>query len=152
MIVYQATKLAFSNDVITNRIDDVILEVFKSKLGHSTSPNEQRSWRNSMLYMQNILEDKEIPDDTGVMIEYQIPQTSKRIDFIITGRNENNIDHAVIVELKQWDNIEITEKDAIVQTCMNGNLVETEHPSYKAWSYAFLINNFNEAVQKNGIE
>lgn len=152
MIVYQATKLSFNNDVVTNRIDDAIFDIFKKKIGRGTSENERRSWRNSMMYMQNILEDNDIPDDTGVMIEYQIPQTSNRIDFIITGKNEDNIEHAIIVELKQWDKVEMTEMDGVVSTYVGKGNREMSHPCYQAWSYATLLNSFNEAVQKNGIE
>jgi len=51
--------------------------------------------------METILQDSDIPEDCGVMIEYQIPQTSKRVDFILTGQNTDRIDHAIIIELKQ---------------------------------------------------
>lgn len=152
MIVYQATKASFNNDVITNKIDEVIFDNFKNKIGRGTSESEKQSWRDSMMYMQNILEDGGIPEDTGVMIEYQIPQTSNRIDFILTGKNENNVDHAIIVELKRWGKIELTEMDGVVSTYVGKGNREVSHPSYQAWSYAALLNNFNEAVQKNGIE
>jgi hypothetical protein len=86
MIVYSSTKTEFRNDVRHNRIESTILSAFQRKLGHSTGASEIDSWKNSMLYMSNILEDEGIPGDTGVAIEYRIPQTSKRIDFILTGR------------------------------------------------------------------
>jgi uncharacterized protein len=152
MIVYQATKEKFSNDVITNNIENVILEIFKQKFGRTTSKQEINSWKNSMMYMQNILEDTAIPNDCGVMIEYQIPQTSKRIDFILTGQNEGNIDHAVIIELKQWETAQLTEKDGVVNTFVGGGIRETNHPSYQAWSYAALLNSYNEAVYNGGIQ
>ena len=65
-----------------------------------------------MPYMSNVINDSNIPDDAGIAIEYKIPQTSKRIDFIITGGNGENKKVAVIVELKQWsDGVSLTEKD-----------------------------------------
>lgn len=152
MIVYQSTKRGFSNDVITNNIENAILEIFKIKLGRSTNKQEITAWRNSMMYMENILQDKEIPDDSGVMIEYQIPQTSKRVDFILTGQNENHADHAVIIELKQWESAALSEKDGIVNTFVGNAVREVSHPSYQAWSYAALLNNFNETVYTNGIQ
>jgi len=82
-------------------IADRILEAYQRNLGHSTSQSEIDSWKNSMMYMSNALEDEAIPDDTGVAIEYKIPQTSKRIDIILTGINEQNKSTAVILELKQ---------------------------------------------------
>ncbi|WP_278551785.1 DUF2075 domain-containing protein [Elizabethkingia bruuniana] len=151
MIVYQNTKGNFSNDVISNNIENIILDFFKKKIGQSTSINEVNSWKNSMLYMNNVLLDQDIPDDIGIVVEYQIPQTSKRIDFIITGQNENNADHAILVELKQWSSSEITTKDGIISTFVGRRQREVSHPSYQAWTYAALLNGFNEAVYDSDI-
>lgn len=152
MIVYQSTKLNFTNDVVTNNIENVILDIFQKRIGRSTSKNEIVSWKNSMMYMENILQDAEIPNDCGVMIEYQIPQTSKRVDFILTGQNDMRADHAVIIELKQWESAQITEKDGIISTYVGNGVRETNHPSYQAWSYAALLSSFNEAVYKGDIQ
>ena len=40
-----------------------------------------------MIYMNNVLHTSNVPDDAGVAIEYQIPQTCKRIDFILTSQD-----------------------------------------------------------------
>ena len=94
MIVYSSTKSEFRQDVGNNRIEALILEAYKRNLGHSTSKSEIDSWKNSMMYMSNVLEDKGIPENTGVAIEYKIPQTSKRIDFILTGTDDNKEKHS----------------------------------------------------------
>ncbi|HPD12454.1 MAG TPA: hypothetical protein PLP15_03720 [Bacilli bacterium] len=51
--------------------------------------------------MRNVLDGDAFSDDTLIAIEYQIPRTSKRVDFIICGSNENNQDNIVVIELKQ---------------------------------------------------
>jgi hypothetical protein len=56
------------------------------------------------------------------------------------------------VELKQWDKVKKTTKDAIVSTRFAAGEQEVAHPSYQAWSYAALLKNFNEAVYTGGIE
>ena len=104
-----------------------------------------------MLYMNNILSDTAIPDKAGVSIEYRVPQTSNRIDFILTGKNKNKVDTAVIVELKQWSDVKLTSKDAIVETFVGGREREINHPSYQAWSYAALLYDFNETVREENI-
>ena len=96
MIVYSSVKSRFRQDVRDNRIEGLILDAYQSKLGHSTSKSEVKSWKNSMMYMSNILEDEGIPENTGVAIEYQIPQTSKRIDIILTGTDDQKKNTAVI--------------------------------------------------------
>ncbi len=151
MLVYQSTKRKFLNDVLTNNIENIILNFFRNNLKRNVSKSEVQSWKNSMSYMDRILSDNEIPGDSGVAIEFQIPQTSKRVDFILTGKDENNCDQVIIVELKQWSSVEKTNKDGIVKTRFKNCLVDTSHPSYQAWSYASLLNNFNETIYNDQI-
>jgi len=151
MIVYSATKSEFNDDVNTNVIADKILERFKDKLGHTTTQSEINSWKNSMMFMNNILTDTAIPGNAGVSIEYRIPFTSNRIDFILTGQNQDKTDTAIIVELKQWGDVKRTSKDAIVETFLGKAERETSHPSYQAWSYAALLQDFNETVRNENI-
>ncbi len=151
MIVYQATKADFADDVLEDRIEIKIHEFFKKHLDRKrTTDGEIRSWRNSMQYMDKVLSDPDIPDDCGVAIEYQIPQSGKRLDFILTGISEDNIEQAILIELKQWSTATISEKDGIVNTFV-GRMGEQTHPSYQAWSYASLLQNFNETVYEEKI-
>lgn len=151
MIVYSSTKKGFTADVISNQIEKVVLSAFVREMGHSTGKSEIQSWRNSMMYMNNIVADPDIPDDVGIAIEYKIPQTSKRIDFIITGANEVQKAAAVLIELKQWSDAELTNMDGIVRTFVGGSTREVNHPSYQVWSYAALLEDFNSNVQSDQI-
>ena len=77
----------------------------------------------------------------------------ERVDFIISGRNIENRDNVIIIELKRWNSIEkVDSKDALVKTYIGGSLREVTHPSYQVWSYATLIEDFNETVQKDQIK
>ncbi|MEX2531605.1 MAG: DUF2075 domain-containing protein [Gemmatimonadota bacterium] len=151
MIVYRSQKSGFSRDVQTGAIDDIILQQVVAKLGHRVGPAEQRSWRASLQDMHLVLLDPGIPEDAGVGIEYQIPQTSKRIDFLLSGSDEARNQHTVIVELKQWESADETRLDGVVRTFLGGGIRETPHPSYQAWSYAELLRGFNEEVYDGGI-
>lgn len=152
MIVYQNTKDKFLKDVSDNNIEDIVLKYVQDKLQINVGKNEINSWNNSLGEMFHILNDPLIPADSGVAIEYRIPQTSKRIDFILTGQDENNVEQVILVELKQWDKIQLTDKDAIVVTRFQHGLQEQSHPSYQAWSYAALIKGFNQTVYEENIE
>ncbi len=152
MIVYSATKAQFQADVLTNDIGEIILDAYTSKTGRSSGKSEIDSWINSLPFMDTVLNDREIPDDAGVAIEYHIPQTSKRIDFILTGMDERQQDTAVLVELKQWQHAELTDQDAIVVTRFKHGDKHTPHPSYQAWSYKCLLENFNQTVQEQRIQ
>ena len=149
MIVYSSSKKGFLSDVLSGQVEQQILTSFVRETGHTTGKSEINSWRKSMPYMSNVINDSDIPDDAGIAIEYKIPQTSKRIDFIITGTNRENKKIAVIVELKQWsEGISLTEQDGVLNTNFYG---EVPHPSYQVWSYAALLEDFNSAIQEDNI-
>lgn len=152
MLVYTADKKRFLGDVSANRIETRILEALDRRGLGRVSPSEVDSWRNSLQYMKNVLEPEAIPADAGVAIEYRIPQTSKRIDFILSGTDHKSRESCVIVELKQWQEVEATNKDAIVVTFLGGAHREVTHPAYQAWSYAALLEDFNETVQVDQIQ
>lgn len=151
MLVYIEDKKTFNEDVLENNIEEKILNLMQEKLGKRVSLNEIRSWKNSLPYMDRVLNNSSIPDDAGIAIEYGIPQTSKRVDFIITGTDDAGNQTAVIVELKQWEKVELTSKDAIVSTYLGGGQRETSHPSYQAWSYSSLLEDFNEEARANDV-
>jgi hypothetical protein len=151
MIVYSATKQQFVDDVRANAIADIIENEVSRKLNRNSPKNEFISWKNSLQYMFNVLHDDDIPASAGVSIEYNIPLTNRRVDFILTGKDANRRDTAVIVELKQWQEVEVTRKDAIVKTRFQHGEKETNHPSYQAWSYAALIEDYNETVRNESI-
>ncbi|CAM3814044.1 DUF2075 domain-containing protein [Alkalicoccus chagannorensis] len=152
VIVYEASKQEFLGHVDEDVLVQRILSRFEERLGRrGTSEAEVRSWDNSMLHMYRILQDDDIPADAGVAIEYSIPQTSKRVDFLISGRNGSE-ENVVVVELKQWSALEkVPGKEAVVKTALGGGMREVTHPSYQAWSYAMLIEDFNENVQQQHI-
>ena len=151
MLVYEGIKRTFIEDVNLNLIVNKIYEKYQKYFGRTTK-SQLNSWQNSMQYMRSILDDDEIPDNAGVAIEFNIPTTSKRIDFILSGRDHDMKDSAVIVELKQWETCNAVEnKDGIVSTYTGGAVRDVAHPSYQAMSYANLIRDFNEDVRHKNI-
>ena len=151
MIVYQATKSRFLEQVHSTDIEEIVREAFIKKLGHKVGAAEVRSWQASLRSMAIVLTDEDIPADTGVAIEYNIPQTGKRVDFILTGLDQDRAPKVIIVELKQWEKSQRTDKDGIVSTYVGGSQREVSHPSYQAWSYAALLEGFNETVYSGGV-
>lgn len=136
---------------MTNDIGGIIFDTFKAVTGRSTQRSEIDSWTNSLRYMHDVLEDSAIPADAGVAIEYHIPRSSKRIDFILTGTDADKTDTAILIELKQWQQAALTTKDGIVETTFKGGPQETAHPSYQAWTYKRLLEDYNQTVQENKI-
>ena len=156
MIVYQSTKTGFLNDA-SNGIEDIVREKVKEKLNIDikVGSSEYNSWKNSLGdAMYKVMQTDEIPDDSCVAIEYAIPRAKNRIDFIITGEDEEGKEKVVIIELKQWTDIQKTDKDGVVLTRFKSGLSEEPHPSYQAWSYSTLLYGFNATVyeEKIGLE
>lgn len=147
MIVYLAKKHEFLDDVDSNKIEDRIHAEFRRTHNHSVGASEKASWKNSLGFMHRILSDVDIPHDSGVAIELSVPLSAKRIDFVLTGTSRENRQTAIIIELKQWAEAKPTQKDAIVRTYLGGAEVETSHPSYQAWSYAALLEDYSETVR-----
>ena len=153
MIIYSGTKKEFMHSVDEDSIAAEIQYTMMVKMGRRPSDNEFRAWNNSLEYMYKVLNDEGIPNDSGVAIEYNIPQTSKRVDFIISGYSDKEEGNAVIIELKQWDKIEsVNSADALVKTYIGGANRLHVHPSYQVWSYSKMIEDYNQSVQDSKIK
>ena len=152
MIIYNETKNGFMSDFEKGDLIEK-LDVLLSQRLRRSALNEIMSWRNSLSYMYMVMNDQEIPGESGVAIEYVIPTSAKRIDFLITGYDSDNCSNAVIIELKQWSRAKLVEdKEDIVETIVGHGIREVPHPSYQAWSYAALLTDFNETVQDGTIK
>lgn len=154
MLVYEATKLSFIDDVDLGIIADKIRNKYIEVLKRKPSISEYTSWKNSMPYMRGVLSDNKIPDNAGIAIEYNLSPTNCRADFMISGYN-NETSNIIIVELKQWEKAtEVPLMDGIykVNTYTGKGLREVNHPSYQALTYKSLLEDYNEIVQQKNIK
>jgi len=143
MLAYVATKNEFLKDAYI--IEDKVRDAVKAKLGIGVSPNEVASWRNSLgNAMVHVMSNPLIPEDVGVAIEYQINKHKKRVDFIVSGRNSSNVESLIVIELKQWTEVEFSYLPEHVITFVGKKNREVLHPSYQARSYASLLEMYNE--------
>lgn len=148
MIIYSGSKTDFMDEVENDTIAYSIRDNVLKKMHRTTGDSEFKSWVNSLEYMYKVLNDDKIPDDSGVAIEYNLPNTAKRVDFLISGYGADNSENVVIIELKQWQQLKKVEGlDALVETYTGGAMRRVVHPSYQAWSYAAMIRDYNEYAQ-----
>ncbi|AHF58047.1 DUF2075 domain-containing protein [Spiroplasma eriocheiris] len=151
MIIYKATKDKFLEEIKNQSITNIIYTHFLDKKVH-VNHKELISWSNSLYQVAEVLIMSDIPGNTGIAIEYMVPYTDKRVDFIISGYNDKEQSVGIIMELKQWEYLEqVNNKDGIVKTYLAGKLRETVHPSYQAWSYVDIMNSFCSAVEERNI-
>lgn len=153
MIVYEDSKRCFVEDIKSNCIADKITAKIRERGINAGHEREYISWQNSLQFMRNIVDNNDIDDEVRIAIEYNIPLTSKRVDFIICGADANNNDNVVVVELKQWQKAEVVADDMhyCVKTFVGRNNRIVCHPSYQAYSYACFIRNYSQKVLDDGI-
>ncbi|MDO5002874.1 MAG: DUF2075 domain-containing protein [bacterium] len=154
MLVYQGIKSSFIEEVNLGIIADKIREKYIELIHRKPPIQEYNSWKNSMQYMRGVLDDDEIPNNVGIAIEYNIPPTGNRIDFMMSGYSKKDSHEVVIVELKQWDECEEVGKvDGIykVNTYTGSKKRDVNHPSYQAMTYANLIRDYNSNVEDKKI-
>jgi DUF2075 family protein len=153
MIVYNDIKRQFVNDVKDNSIADKILDAIKMRGLNAGHEKEYSSWQNSMQFMRNIVDDSEIDDEVRICIEYNIPLTSKRVDFIIAGADNAGNENIVIVELKQWQKADVVADD--MHYCVKTFVANTDrivcHPSYQAYSYSCFLKNYSQSLTDESI-
>ena len=99
MLIYESTKAGFLADCDDRVIHDVVASNFRKRTERYESQAEFRAWQGSLPPMASVLRDPAIPADAGVAIEYGIPGSNKRIDFLISGRGEDDSSRLIIVEL-----------------------------------------------------
>ena len=153
MIVYSADKKSFVQDVKTNVIATKILDLIRERGLNAGQEREFTAWHNSMKFMRDIVDDSDIEDDVQIAIEYNIPQTSKRVDFIILGADKRDRENIVIVELKQWSKAEKVDDDmhfSVRTFVANDNRIVC-HPSYQAYSYSRFLSNYSQTINERNI-
>lgn len=101
--------------------------------------------------METVIRRSNISGNCGVLIEYNIPATSKRIDFIVTGHDRDDNANFVIIELKQWEKADVTDKEDVVTTFLGGRVREVAHPSYQAYSYKKYLSDMHEGIYKTNL-
>ena len=119
MKAYSENLKTFKQHIENNEIVDRIIE----KLGFKVGASEQRAFKVSLGEMYKVLNKTDLSSDVQIGIEYRIPITSRRIDFIVSGSDGEN-EYLVIVELKQLDRVTKTNMPGVI---MLGNQ-EHIHP------------------------
>lgn len=134
MQLYTGTSKQFIEDTVQNRIAEKLKASFFSHFRFNPSPNEVRSWQNSLARMCNVIQYASLLDH-GIILEYKLPLSSKRLDCMITGVDTNSKANAVIIELKQWDDVAKSDIEDCVVTFVGGAQRDVLHPSRQVGNY-----------------
>ncbi len=133
MRLFAGSSLQFLEDTVQNQIAEKLRLAFFAYFRYYPSPSELNSWRNSLRAVSMVFQHAKLTDQ-GIMLEYQLPMTSKRLDCLICGRDAGGKDNAVIIELKQWDRCQhSTGKNEVITWV--GGMRELLHPSVQVRQY-----------------
>jgi len=151
VLAYIATKEQFLLDA--PQIEDIVKKAVFDKLNINVGNSEYSSWRNSLgNAMFHVINDQAIPSDAGIAIEYRLNGRRFRIDFMIAGSDAAGLARVIIIELKQWTEVQESPTANHVLTYMGGGLREEPHPSYQAWSYQSHLELYNEFIYTSQVK
>jgi energy-coupling factor transporter ATP-binding protein EcfA2 len=89
-------------DTDADELAEHIAQQVRYSIGRRPSGAEIRSWRFSLPALARDLLDAGLPH-VEMLVEYQLPYTSKRADVVLAGIHpRSGVDSYVVVELKQW--------------------------------------------------
>ena len=148
MILYSSSKTAFINDINDKSIIDILNNTMKEKMYHYTSESEKSSWENSLEYISEVISSSNLPDDCTIILEYNLPISSSRIDLMITGFDEQNNKKVLLFELKQWSKANIVpDSNILLETYVGNSLRRVVHPAYQVITYRDLLCDYNKYIQ-----
>ncbi|MFF5176198.1 DNA/RNA helicase domain-containing protein [Micromonospora sp. NPDC000089] len=105
------------------------------------SGSERRSWSKSLAVLGQDLADAGL-GQVEVLVEYQLPLTSKRVDVVLAGLHPRTADDSyVVVELKQWsraESYEGSDRLVLVEHARGPRL----HPGVQVGDYCEYLTDF----------
>ena len=149
MRLYDATVTQFRDDVTYNIISEKVGKAFQDYYCHSASKSELNAWQQSFNYLKSSCEVANLSDNR-MIIEYELPYSARRIDVLLFGRNEQEGDGVVLIELKQWGNDGVfpVEADGNVKVRYASGLKEVPHPSWQVQGYHYDLKDFLHIFQE----
>jgi uncharacterized protein len=143
MRLYEGTINEFNAAVIKNELADRISANFETCFHRAAGPSEYRAWQQSLNYLKNSFEYTGLQNNK-IIIEYQLPYSTRRIDVLLFGRNHRQNESVVLMELKQWSNENVEDCPA------EGNIIvdygkfrkEQVHPSIQVQAYHYDLKDF----------
>jgi DUF2075 family protein len=144
MQLYSSISTDFIRDIVHNRIAEKLKDAFFRQFRFNPSPSEVNSWRNSLRAVSQVIDDAKLHDH-GILLEYQLPMTSKRLDCMVTGQDIDKRDAAVIIELKQWESCDDAGADNLVTTRLRGAERDVLHPSAQVGQYQSYLEDSHTA-------
>lgn len=149
MRLYSGTTKTLIEDSTFNRIATKLSDAFFSEFRYRPSSGEGNSWNNSLRCVSQVFQTASLLDH-GVLLELQLPLTSKRLDCLVTGYDDKKLPNAVIIELKQWSGCKGASGKNEISTFVGGNVRDVLHPAVQVGQYMTYLTDCHTAFQGEG--
>jgi uncharacterized protein len=150
MHLYSGMTDSFVADATRNKIAGKLQEAFFQYFRYSPGQGEVRSWQNSLRAMASAVELANL-DDHGIVVELQLPLSSRRLDCMLTGHDDADKAQAVIVELKQWETTGRSEIEDCVTTWVGQRERDVLHPSRQVGNYARYLQDVHTTFSEGSV-
>jgi len=130
------------------QLSELLAEHLRMSAGIGTSPAEHRSWDRSLPALAQDLVQAGL-GELEMLIEYQLPLSSQRVDVIVAGQDRRTgADAYLVVELKQWSHAELFEDDPslVLVEHMHGPKL---HPALQAKGYCAYLADYVSVLRDN---
>lgn len=146
MHLYDARIDHFIPHASSGQIADLLSKRFQMQMEAHATESEIRSWHNSLGAFADAIDGVGM-DESWIVVEYQLPLSSSRVDCMILGTDSNSDQHAALVEFKQWDGCEAYYVPDVVRV---GGL-EQLHPSAQVRAYRQYLKDAHSAFVDGGV-
>ncbi len=152
MILYEGTTETFNEDVMQNCIADRVADKYAVHYKRRPSPSEFRSFQNSLPLLNYAFRNADLKDNK-VLLEYELPYSSQRIDVLLFGKSIDGQENIVILELKQWSNDGVKNSESEGNVCFvdvryQTGWVERAHPSLQVEGYYQHLKDFKKIFEE----
>lgn len=147
MRLYAGSSEEFIADNVHNRIADKLRTAYFQSYRREASRSEVNSWRNSLAAVSMLFQHAGFRQH-GVLLEYELPMTSKRLDCLITGLDGQRGQQAAIIELKQWEKCLAGDVERVV-TFVAGANRDVLHPSVQVGQYMSYLADYQPAFYED---
>ena len=146
MHLYDCRLDTFIPYATTGQIADILRQRFVDRLEQNPSDSEVKSWRNSLGAFAEAVTARDM-DEAWIVMEYQLPLASSRIDCMVLGTDASAIENSILIELKQWDACRVSRIPEVVDIGGQSML----HPSAQVRNYRRYLEDAHSAFADDGV-
>ncbi|HMM96300.1 DUF2075 domain-containing protein [Phycicoccus sp.] len=144
MTLYRTSVTGFS--AVEHRLSEMLAEQMAIRTGQSPSPAERRSWERSLPALRADLLDADL-GGVEMLIEYQLPLTSKRADVVLAGKHPETGGYSyLVVEMKQWSHATRFEDSDTLVTIEEYYGRPVTHPALQVRDYCDYLLGFTTTL------